>query len=128
MANNNSTAVKQVKENSEDTNKNSMSSSSVSENKLKNTEASDKAENIRKYLDDKKDIVNEYAQNTIHKVNELSQRASEVFTGSADYVKNFDFDNAKKQLETRVKEKPGMSLVIAGGLGLLIGLIIKKRR
>lgn len=128
MTNNNSTAVKQVKEKSEVTNKNSISSNSESENKSKNTEASDKAESIRKYLDDKKDIVNEYAQNTIHKVNELSQRASEVFSGSADYVKNFDFDNAKNQLETRVREKPGMSLVIAGGLGLLIGLIVRKRK
>ena len=53
--------------------------------------------------------------------------ASEWLDQSADYVREFDYEKAKAGVRDYVGRSPGVSLLIAGGIGLFIGAILRRR-
>jgi len=55
------------------------------------------------------------------------KRASEFLDHSAEYVRQFDYHQTDMQVRECVKQSPGRSLVIAGAVGLMIGVILKRR-
>ena len=61
--------------------------------------------------------------------NALGQVSDKLATGmqsTADFLRNADLDNMKQGIEKQVKENPGRSLLIAAGLGYLLGKAFKK--
>ncbi|MFZ3048844.1 MAG: DUF883 C-terminal domain-containing protein [Desulfatirhabdiaceae bacterium] len=46
---------------------------------------------------------------------------------SADYVRQFDYEQADARAREYVGQNPGRSLLIAGGVGLIIGAILRRR-
>lgn len=74
-----------------------------------------------------KEKVGEYAQQGLEKANQYKQQAADALASSKDYIKNFDYSAAGQQIKTTVKEKPEVSIAIAGIFGLLIGLLIGRR-
>jgi len=53
--------------------------------------------------------------------------ASEWLDQSAEYVREFDYEKAKAGIRDYVGQSPGVSLLIAGGIGLVIGAILRRR-
>lgn len=58
---------------------------------------------------------------------EIVQQASEWIDHSADYVRQFDYKQAETEVREYIRQNPGRSLLIAGGLGLIIGTILRRR-
>jgi ElaB/YqjD/DUF883 family membrane-anchored ribosome-binding protein len=46
---------------------------------------------------------------------------------SAEYVRQFDYVQADARVREYVGKRPGRSLLIAGGVGLIIGAILRRR-
>jgi ElaB/YqjD/DUF883 family membrane-anchored ribosome-binding protein len=46
---------------------------------------------------------------------------------SAEYVRQFDYEQADAGVREYVGRSPGRSLLIAGGVGLIIGAILRRR-
>jgi ElaB/YqjD/DUF883 family membrane-anchored ribosome-binding protein len=55
------------------------------------------------------------------------KHASEWLDQSAEYVRQFDYEQADAGVREYVKQSPGFSLVIAGAVGLIIGAILRRR-
>lgn len=55
------------------------------------------------------------------------KQASELLEQSADYVREFDYTEAKYRVQEYVKKSPGRSLLIAGAAGLIIGALLRRR-
>jgi ElaB/YqjD/DUF883 family membrane-anchored ribosome-binding protein len=55
------------------------------------------------------------------------KQASEWLYQSENYVRNFDYTQADAGIREYVKQNPGNSLLIAGGVGLIIGAILRRR-
>ena len=53
--------------------------------------------------------------------------ASECLDQSAEYVRQFDYEKANARVRDYVGRSPGVSLLIAGGIGLFIGAILRRR-
>jgi ElaB/YqjD/DUF883 family membrane-anchored ribosome-binding protein len=70
----------------------------------------------------------DFTQQTILKANRLGHRAADALNNSSDYIRNFDAAKAKDSVKRSFREKPEISIAIAGTFGLLIGLIIGSRR
>ena len=87
-----------------------------------------KSNTAQVFLGDKADVINEYAYKTIEKANEIGHRAADVLAVSSNYVKNFDFAEARQQVTTTIKNKPELSIAVAGIFGLLIGLLIGRNK
>lgn len=154
MSNSNSTATKQVKDDIQKTNVSDKTENTI--DKLKKEvqakaeqfgetagnykeKVSDnlagaadkihaKSDTAQGFLSDKADIINEYAQNTIEKVNQIGHRAADALSNSSEYVKNFDISETRQQVKNSIKDKPELSIAIAGVFGLLIGLLIGRKR
>jgi len=58
---------------------------------------------------------------------QYGKQASEWLDQSADYVREFDYMQADAKIREYVGQKPGRSLLIAGGVGLIIGAILRRR-
>jgi ElaB/YqjD/DUF883 family membrane-anchored ribosome-binding protein len=86
-----------------------------------------KADNLVEFTHQKADSVNEFAHQTIGKANHLGHRAAEALNTSSDYVRNFDFEDARTQLQRTIQQKPELSIAIAGIFGFAIGLLISRR-
>jgi ElaB/YqjD/DUF883 family membrane-anchored ribosome-binding protein len=56
-----------------------------------------------------------------------SKHASELLGQSADYVREFDYTEAKDRVQEYVKKSPERSLLIAGAAGLIIGALLRRR-
>ena len=59
----------------------------------------------------------------------LGQVSDKLATGmqsTADFLRNADLDNMKAGIEKQVRENPGRSLLIAAGLGYLLGKAFRK--
>lgn len=107
----------------------SKNANSVSQYDEKSTNnSSGSSENQKNgFLSDKSDLVNQYAQLTVEKANEIGNRAAEVFASSSDYLKNIDFEQTKQQIKNTITEKPALSLAVAGAFGVLVGLLIGRK-
>jgi ElaB/YqjD/DUF883 family membrane-anchored ribosome-binding protein len=46
---------------------------------------------------------------------------------SAEYVRQFDYEQADARVREYVRQSPGRSLLIAGGVGLMIGAMLRRR-
>jgi ElaB/YqjD/DUF883 family membrane-anchored ribosome-binding protein len=55
------------------------------------------------------------------------KQASEWLDQSAEYVRQFDYEQAGASVREYVRQNPGRSLLIAGGVGLIIGAILRRR-
>ena len=54
-------------------------------------------------------------------------QASEWLDHSAEYVRTFDYKQADGSIREYVNQSPGRSLLIAGGVGLIVGAILRRR-
>lgn len=58
---------------------------------------------------------------------QYGRMASEWLDQSAEQVRQFDYEQADARAREYVGKNPGRSLLIAGGLGLIIGTILRRR-
>jgi ElaB/YqjD/DUF883 family membrane-anchored ribosome-binding protein len=54
-------------------------------------------------------------------------QASSILDHSADYIRDFDIKQADQDLQRQIRNKPGASVLIAFGAGLLIGILFRRR-
>ena len=55
------------------------------------------------------------------------KHASELLDQSAEYVRQFDYEQVDARVREYVRKSPGRSLLIAGAVGLIIGAILRRR-
>jgi ElaB/YqjD/DUF883 family membrane-anchored ribosome-binding protein len=55
------------------------------------------------------------------------KQASDLLYRSEEYVREFDSTQVDAKVREYVKQSPGQSLLIAGGVGLIIGAILRRR-
>ena len=60
-------------------------------------------------------------------VAQYEKRASEWLEQSAEFVRQFDYEQTDARVREFVRKNPGRSLLIAGGVGLIIGTILRRR-
>ena len=58
---------------------------------------------------------------------QYGKQASEWLEQSAEYVRQFDHNQANARVREHVGQRPGRSLLIAGGVGLIVGAILRRR-
>jgi len=58
---------------------------------------------------------------------QYGKQASGWLDQSAEYVREFDYEQADARVREYVRQSPGRSLVIAGAVGLIIGAILRRR-
>ena len=58
---------------------------------------------------------------------DYGQRAADWLDRTADYVGEFDPKQVRADLEEQVRRNPGRTLLIAGGVGLLLGAMLRRR-
>ena len=59
-------------------------------------------------------------------VAQYGKQAAEVLDESADYIQQFDYEQADAKVREYVRQNPGLSLLIAGFTGLIIGAIFRR--
>lgn len=60
------------------------------------------------------------------RVAQVSDRVATGMTATADFLRDADLDSLRSGVERQVKEHPGRTLLIAVGLGYLIGKAVRK--
>lgn len=55
------------------------------------------------------------------------REASDILHQSAAYVRDFDYDQTEAEVREYIREQPGKSLMIASGVGLLLGFLLRRR-
>jgi hypothetical protein len=55
------------------------------------------------------------------------QQASVWLTRSADYVEHLDLEQLTSKIQRVIRTHPGVSLLMAGAAGLIIGSLIRRR-
>lgn len=60
------------------------------------------------------------------KMSQVNDRLATGLQGTADFIRNADIDSMKQGIEKQVKENPGRTLLIAAGLGYLLGKAFRK--
>ncbi len=58
---------------------------------------------------------------------QYEKHASEWLDKSAEYIREFDCTETNEKLKDCIRKHPGRSLMIAGGVGLVIGSILRRR-
>jgi ElaB/YqjD/DUF883 family membrane-anchored ribosome-binding protein len=58
---------------------------------------------------------------------QYGKRASEYLDQSAEYVRQFDYEQVDARVREYVRQSPGRSILIAGGVGLIIGALLRRR-
>ena len=82
----------------------------------------DKLHNVAEALSEK--AADQDAQSGIA---QCGKQASEWLDQSAEYVRQFDYEQADARVREYVRQSPGRSLLIAGAVGLIIGAILRRR-
>jgi len=59
-------------------------------------------------------------------VGDYGKQASDWLDQSAEYVRHFDPEKFNAEITEYVKENPGLSLLIAGAAGLIIGGMVRR--
>ena len=57
---------------------------------------------------------------------QISDKLATGMQGTAEFLRNADMDQMKASVEKQVKENPGRSLLIAAGIGYLLGKAFRK--
>ena len=55
------------------------------------------------------------------------EQAAAWLDQSAEYVRHFDYDQADASVREYVGQNPGRNLLIAGGVGLIIGAVLRRK-
>ena len=63
---------------------------------------------------------------TDDKMAEVSNRVAGGLQASADWIREADIDSMKSGIESQVKEHPGRTLLIAAGIGYLLGKAFRR--
>jgi ElaB/YqjD/DUF883 family membrane-anchored ribosome-binding protein len=90
-------------------------------------------ENAKSYIADKlHDVAEALGEKAAHQdaqsgIAQYGKSASEWLDQSAVYVRQFDYEKAEAEVREYVAQRPGPSLLIAGAVGLIIGLILRRR-
>ena len=63
---------------------------------------------------------------TDDRMTEVSNRVAGGLQASADWIREADLDSMRTGIETQVKEHPGRTLLIAAGLGYLLGKAFRR--
>jgi ElaB/YqjD/DUF883 family membrane-anchored ribosome-binding protein len=58
---------------------------------------------------------------------QYGHQAAEWLDRTADYVGEMNPEQIKTDLENQVRRNPGRTLLIAGGVGLLLGVLVRRR-
>jgi ElaB/YqjD/DUF883 family membrane-anchored ribosome-binding protein len=58
---------------------------------------------------------------------QYGKQASEWLDQSAEYVRQFDYEQTGARVREYVRQSPGRSLLIAGAVGLIVGTILRRR-
>ena len=58
---------------------------------------------------------------------QYGKQASEWLDQSAEYVRQFDYEQTGAPVKEYIRQSPGRSLLIAGAIGLIIGAILRRR-
>ena len=72
-------------------------------------------------------IQNNVGQNQNSTLAKYGGQAANWLDGAADYVRDTDPQRFKTELQNRVRQNPGRSLLVAGAAGLLLGVLLKRR-
>ena len=67
------------------------------------------------------------SQDAPHAVAQYGRQAAEVLDETADYIQQFDYEQADAKVRGYIRRNPGPSLLIAGFTGLIIGAIFRSR-
>lgn len=65
--------------------------------------------------------------NALAGLGECGKYASGWLDQSAEYVREFDIEQADVKVREYVGESPGRSLLIAGAVGLVVGVLLRRR-
>lgn len=90
-------------------------------------------ENLKNFIADKlhygAEVLGEktLSQNPQSGIAQHGKQASDWLDKSAEYVRQFDCEQADARVRECVGRSPGRSLLIAGGVGLIIGAILRRR-
>jgi len=55
------------------------------------------------------------------------EQAAAWLDQSAEYVRQFDYEHADDSVREYVGQNPGRNLLIAGGVGLIIGAVLRRK-
>ena len=80
-------------------------------------QAADKKEKV-------KEVLQNVRENLSHKLHDGTEKAQEVY----EKVSHTTIDDVTKSVSNYVKDQPGKSLLIAGAVGLVAGLLIRGGR
>jgi hypothetical protein len=53
--------------------------------------------------------------------------AADWVNRSADYIESIDLERLDRDIQARVRKSPGHTLLIAGGVGFLLGVLLRRR-
>jgi ElaB/YqjD/DUF883 family membrane-anchored ribosome-binding protein len=65
-------------------------------------------------------------QNPRHPMSSYASQAAGFLEGAADYVQRVDPQQVKSDIRNQVRQNPGKSLLIAGAVGLLFGVLVRR--
>ena len=100
---------------------------------LQGSDESTGFENIKNIIADKihyvAEVLSEKAadQDAQSGIAQCGKQASGWLDQSAEYVREFDYEQTDARVREYVRQSPGRSLVIAGAVGLIIGVILRRR-
>lgn len=60
-------------------------------------------------------------------IGQYGKQISGWFDRAAGYVRQFDYEQADAGVREYVRQSPGRSLLIAGGIGLMLGAVLRRR-
>lgn len=60
-------------------------------------------------------------------ISQYEKQASEWLGQSAEYARQFDYEKTDAKVREYVRQNPGQILLIAGGVGLIIGAVLRRR-
>jgi ElaB/YqjD/DUF883 family membrane-anchored ribosome-binding protein len=85
----------------------------------KAAQVKDKAEQVSQHL---RDVGNQVSDTAHEKIGEVRDKAADYYNRSRDAAQEWE-----QSLESYVQEKPLQSVLIAAGVGLILGLIWRRR-
>lgn len=70
---------------------------------------------------------NSAVQDSQSGIGQYGMQASEWLDQSAGYVRQFDYKGVEAKVRECIKQNPGRSLLAAGAVGLIIGVVLRRR-
>jgi len=58
---------------------------------------------------------------------QYGRQAATWLDSSAEYLRQMDIDRVKSDVQNKVRQNPGRSLLIAGAVGLVLGTLVHRR-